>query len=188
MINTPDRGALMCDFMTDALNRLRQSDKISLAYIHGPALGGGAEVATSCDFRLMSVAATSAIGFVHARVGASPGWGGANRLAAIVGRSQAIRLLGTSLLSTPERCMAIGLADALSLADHESDDVGGKRPWQPMLEPYLKQKYPNSIKTMKGLIAGLMDHDDVAARSLERSAFMSRWGSDDNLAAFKDKK
>lgn len=67
VVNSPDQGLLMCTMMTEALNRLRALDVVSVAVIHGPALGGGAELATACDYRLITSEATSKIGFVHGR-------------------------------------------------------------------------------------------------------------------------
>lgn len=76
-INSPQRGVLMANFMTDSLNSLRQSAFVSLCFIHGGALGGGAELTTFSDFRIMTSSPKSRIQFVHALLGASPGWGGA---------------------------------------------------------------------------------------------------------------
>ena len=52
------------------LNQLRSSGCISLANINGAAYGGGAEIATACDYRIMS--SNTSICFVHAKIGASP--------------------------------------------------------------------------------------------------------------------
>ncbi len=60
----------MSCMMTDMLTTLRNSGCISLALIRGTAFGGGAEIATACDFRLMSN--TASICFVHVTIGASP--------------------------------------------------------------------------------------------------------------------
>jgi len=49
-----------------------------VAALGGPAMGGGAELATSTDFRVMSTKAK--IQFVQSRMGVSCGWGGTSRL------------------------------------------------------------------------------------------------------------
>ena len=41
--------------MTDALTRLRASGLISVCLINGSCIGGGAELATVCDYRLSFV-------------------------------------------------------------------------------------------------------------------------------------
>ena len=43
----------MSHFMTDALSRLRTSGLISVCLINGNCIGGGAEIATVCDYRLL---------------------------------------------------------------------------------------------------------------------------------------
>ena len=64
---------------------------ITIAAIDGAAFGGGAELATCCDFR--SAAIGGEVMFVQASMGVTTGWGGGRRLAAIVGRRRALRLL-----------------------------------------------------------------------------------------------
>jgi enoyl-CoA hydratase/carnithine racemase len=66
-----------------------------IAAINGFALGGGCEMAISADFRLMSNPAR--IGTPEVRLGATPGAGGVQKLARLVGRGKALEwiLLGT---------------------------------------------------------------------------------------------
>ena len=68
IVNTPEMGFLMCNYMTDLTNRIRQCDLISVSLIEGPAIGGGAELATCTDYRIM--AESSWVRFVHASLGA----------------------------------------------------------------------------------------------------------------------
>jgi enoyl-CoA hydratase/carnithine racemase len=67
VVNNPLKGKMMAEFMTDCLNRIRQSGLISICYINGPALGGGAELTTVADFRIINSKAR--IQFVHAKLG-----------------------------------------------------------------------------------------------------------------------
>jgi enoyl-CoA hydratase/carnithine racemase len=117
----------MSRFMTDALTRLRQSRFITVALLTGPAVGGGAELCTVADYRIMLQQTSEEqsecgekneveidhnhVCFIHASLGASPGWGGAYRLQSIVGRSNALRLLGTSMKVKPEQALMMGLVD-----------------------------------------------------------------------------
>ena len=64
----------------------------------GAALGGGAELSRAADWVVMAESAR--IGFVHARLGVSPGWGGASLLFRRVGRSAAAAIL---LRGSPRR-------------------------------------------------------------------------------------
>ena len=135
-VNTSERGLMMSRFMTDALTRLRQSRYITVALLTGPAVGGGAEICTVADYRIMVQEETSGKGkgeeggkeegdsnhvcFIHASLGASPGWGGAYRLQSIVGRSVALRLLGTSVKVKPEQALAMGLIDHVVVVTPQS--------------------------------------------------------------------
>lgn len=107
------------------------------------------------------------------RLGASPGWGGGQRLLDIVGRSRALRLLGTAQLLRPEEALAVGLADAVLLppspsspslssslsssALHPQSERGLSYVEQAVLfmEPFCSMPYPGAVKDMKLLVAGL---------------------------------
>lgn len=58
---------------------------ITAVLIEGRALGGGAELTTAADFRLM--AHNAKVEFVHMRMGVLPAWGGTTRLTRLVGES-----------------------------------------------------------------------------------------------------
>lgn len=52
-LNTPEQGAQMATIMHAALMGLRDLPLISVALVEGRALGGGAELTTACDFRIL---------------------------------------------------------------------------------------------------------------------------------------
>jgi enoyl-CoA hydratase/carnithine racemase len=62
-----------------------------IAGLNGDALGGGAELALACDFRI--AAAHARIGFVQITLGLMPAWGASERLASLVGRARALSML-----------------------------------------------------------------------------------------------
>jgi enoyl-CoA hydratase len=74
--------------------RIVELDVPTISVLSGSALGGGLELALSCDFRYASTDAM--LGFPEASVGAIPGWMGCQRLSALVGtsRSRELVLLG----------------------------------------------------------------------------------------------
>ena len=72
-------------------NRLEALAAVTLAVIDGPALGGGLELALSCDLRIASTRAK--IGLPEARVGMIPGAGGTQRLPRLCGPGVAARLI-----------------------------------------------------------------------------------------------
>ncbi|MEE8170061.1 MAG: enoyl-CoA hydratase-related protein [Phycisphaerae bacterium] len=66
---------------------------VTIAAINGGAFGGGCELAVACDFRVMSESAK--IGLTETRLGLVPGWGGMQRVMALVGPSRARRMVFT---------------------------------------------------------------------------------------------
>ena len=76
-------------------------------------MGGGAELSTCTDFRIMMNSPSAYIKFVHARIGAAPGWGGTKRLVSIVGRTSALDLLASSRALSAEEALKLKFADLL---------------------------------------------------------------------------
>ena len=81
----------------------------TIAAINGFALGGGCEVAMSCDIRLASD--TAKIGQPEVTIGIPPGWGGTQRLMRIVGIAKAKELVYTGKMIRADEAMEIGLVN-----------------------------------------------------------------------------
>ena len=90
----------------------------TIAVIHGAALGGGLEIALSCQYRLMHESAKCGLPEVH--LGILPGAGGTQLLPRLVGCEQAIRMMTTGKPITSAQALEIGLADAVI---PKSDDL-----------------------------------------------------------------
>src|SRR5262245_10639087 len=75
----------------------------SVAVIHGPALGGGLELALACDYRLVFDRPNTQLGLPEVELGLLPGWGGTQRLPRIIGLERALQvILGGRRLSARE--------------------------------------------------------------------------------------
>jgi enoyl-CoA hydratase/carnithine racemase len=81
----------MAHRMRATLDRIPQLAIPVIAGLNGDALGGGAELALACDFRI--AAAHAHIGFVQISLGLMPAWGACERLASLVGRGRALSIL-----------------------------------------------------------------------------------------------
>ena len=90
-----------------------------IAVVNGYCLGGGCELAMSCDWILASEHAR--FGQPEVNLGVTPGFGGSQRLARLVGRARALELLITGKQITAAEAQAMGLVNkvypAVSLMD-----------------------------------------------------------------------
>lgn len=83
----------------------------SVAAVHGFALGGGTEIALSCD--LIVADETAVLGLPEVTVGLVPGGGGTQLLARRVGYSRAADLIFTGRKVDAAAAAALGLVDRL---------------------------------------------------------------------------
>ena len=83
-----------------------------IAAINGYALGGGLELALSCDIRIASKNAL--MGFPEASLGTIPGYGGTYRLAEIAGKGIAKEMILTSRKISAKEALEIGLISQLT--------------------------------------------------------------------------
>nr|XP_039263882.1 ethylmalonyl-CoA decarboxylase-like [Styela clava] len=118
-LTEPQDGTNMCMYMQNTMTLFQLLPCITVAAIKGGALGGGAEVATAADYRLMFP--DSMIQFVHKKMGIIPGWGGVSRLRDIVGSRKTMHLLASSMQIDCKSSLLIGLADALVSETDEED-------------------------------------------------------------------
>lgn len=82
-----------------------------IAAINGFALGGGCELAMSCDIRL--AAETAVFGQPEVGLGITPGFGGTQRLARLVGAGIAKEMIYGARNIKADRAYAIGLVNAV---------------------------------------------------------------------------
>ena len=82
-----------------------------IAAINGYALGGGCELAMSCDIRICSDNAV--FGQPETGLGITPGFGGTQRLARLVGPGMAKQLIYTAKNIKADEALRIGLVNAV---------------------------------------------------------------------------
>ncbi|MFG1796313.1 enoyl-CoA hydratase/isomerase family protein [Nocardia sp. NPDC049149] len=93
-------------------HRMRNSDKVFIAALNGRTLGGGCELALSCDIRLMADGPYE-IGQPELLVGIIPGGGGTQLLTRVLGAGRAMELCLEGAPITPARAYEIGLVHRL---------------------------------------------------------------------------
>jgi enoyl-CoA hydratase/carnithine racemase len=111
LLRTEAEAAAMAWKMRTVCDRIAAFPGPVLAALNGHALGGGAEVAVAADIRL--AADDVKIGFNQSALAIMPAWGGAERLAALVGRGRALLLAGTGSIMTAAEAHGMGLVDAV---------------------------------------------------------------------------
>jgi len=93
----------------ETLRLIETMAKPSIAAINGFALGGGTEIALSCDMRF--AAENAAFGQPEILIGIIPGWGGTQRLPRIIGMGRAKELILGGGQIDAKRAYEIGLVN-----------------------------------------------------------------------------
>ena len=151
----------------------------TIAAINGACLGGGLELALSCDFR---VSASSALfGFPETSIGIIPGAGGTQRLTRLVGPSIAMKWIFTAEKLSADIAYKDGLVDFLL---EEEDPLERSI----TLAQTISKNAPISIKSAKSAInSSFIDYGFLA----ERKEYLKTLNSNDRaegLNSFKEKR
>lgn len=158
-------GAAMSRSMTAICDALLELPQITVSVISGPAVGGGAELATATDHRLMSDSAW--LQFRQAALGIGTGWGGGRRLLSLVGRPTAVRWLSTSAKVGAKVAGGAGFADRVFAGDAREATLE-------FIKPVLALP-PFGVRAVKRqLIASSQNPPDLDA---EARVFVEGWGA-----------
>jgi enoyl-CoA hydratase len=109
-------GAALARHGQDSVfNKIENCPKPVVAAVNGFALGGGCELAMSCHFRLASENAK--FGQPEVNLGLIPGYGGTQRLTALVGKGKAMELCMTAHVPDANEALAMGLVNHVTTQD-----------------------------------------------------------------------
>jgi enoyl-CoA hydratase len=162
--------------------RLEQLPKPVIACVNGFALGGGCELAMSCDFIYASEKAK--FGQPEINLGIIPGFGGTQRLARLVGRAKAKELCMTGEMISAEEAKNIGLVAKIFPAESLLDETL-------KIASALAQKSQIAIRAIKRVIDEGIGSDLRTACQLEVNAFALTFVSEDareGVQAFLEKR
>lgn len=110
--------ATSLDFMDFAargarlFKRLTDFPKLTIAVMKGSALGGGLELALSCDLRIGTEDVK--MGFTEVTLGIVPGWSGTQRLTKLIGLSRASQLILTGNKISGKEALGLGILFTLA--------------------------------------------------------------------------
>jgi enoyl-CoA hydratase/carnithine racemase len=153
-----------------------------IAAINGFALGGGCEMAVSCDLRVM--ADTARIGMPETRIGALPGAGGVQKLHRLVGRGKALEwiLLGKHVAA--EEALQHGFATSV----HPAAELDAAA--LALARQFIGLS-PAAVAQAKAAVHVSGDVDLASARRFGLEALTTLIGSPDwreGMAAFREKR
>jgi enoyl-CoA hydratase len=147
-----------------------------VAALNGVALGGGAELALACDFRI--AAAHARIGYIQATLNICSGFGGGADLMRLLGhRRGLLHGLKAEVLGAAD-AIAFGLLDEVALPGESLEDCVDR-----FLRPMLGRT-PQVIRAYKAMALAerqLLSGDK--RRDIEREWFCRTWAHDDHWSA-----
>lgn len=165
----------------DVFSRLEQLPQPTIAAINGYALGGGCELAMSCDFRVC--AEDSQLGQPEIKLGVIPGAGGTQRLPRLVGPARAKDIIFSGRFVGAEEAERIGLVDRVVPADAVYETAVA------MAED-LARGPAVALMAAKQAIHNGLETDIRTGLLIERQAFAALFASEDQkigMRAFVEK-
>jgi 3-hydroxyacyl-CoA dehydrogenase/enoyl-CoA hydratase/3-hydroxybutyryl-CoA epimerase len=98
-------------FGQQTFHRFSKLPQVTVAAINGAAMGGGCELALSCDWRVMSDSPKATIGLPEVKLGIFPAWGGTTKLPRLIGLPAALDIVLNGKTVDAKRAKRMGLVD-----------------------------------------------------------------------------
>ena len=169
-------------FGQNVMNDIERIEKPFIAAVNGFALGGGCELAMACDIRIASSKAK--FGQPEVGLGITPGFGGTQRLAKIVGKGMAKYLILTAETIGAEEALRIGLVEKVTEPEQlmsVCEEIANK----------IASKAPIAVAMSKTCINKGYHLDLYSGSALEAQAFGGCFGTEDQkegMLAFLEKR
>lgn len=153
-----------------------------IAAVNGFALGGGCELSLCCDIRIASENAK--FGQPEVGLGITPGFGGTQRLARVVGMARAKEMIFTASTINAEEAMRIGLVNKVVPKENLLDEAMA-------IAEKIAKNAPIAVKLSKTAINRGMQSDVDTALNYESEVFAQCFASNDQkdaMTAFVEKR
>ena len=144
----------MLSRMGNILYKLSVLPKPVFAFLNGPAVGGGLELAAACDFRY--VKAGTLMGFIQIQQGITTGWGGGTLLLEKVPEAIGMDWLMSGKRYSAEEAYSCGFVNGI-LPEIDENSINQ------VIEPIMK----NNIEVLKA-------YKNIAIRKRETSELQVR--------------
>jgi enoyl-CoA hydratase len=162
--------------------RLELLEKPVIAAVNGFALGGGCEISMACDIRIAS--SNARFGQPEVGLGITPGFGGTQRLARLVGMGMAKELIYTAKNIKADEALRIGLVNKVV-------EPGELMNTAKELANTIAKNAPIAVKLSKQAINRGIQCDIDTALSFESEAFGECFSTEDQtdaMTAFVEKR
>jgi len=166
----------------DVFRKLETLPIPAIAAVNGYALGGGCELAMACDIRLCSD--TAVFGQPETGLGITPGFGGTQRLARLVGPGMAKQLIYSARNIKADEALRIGLCNAVYPAEE-------LMPAAEKLAETIAKNAPIAVRACKKAINEGLEMPMDEAVALEEKLFGSCFETADQkegMQAFLEKR
>ena len=108
---SPDQAKEYTRFGQQTFHRFSKLPQVTVAAINGACVGGGCEIAISCDWRVISDSPKAQIGLPETKLGIFPAWGGTTKLPRLIGLPAALDIILKGKTLDGRRAKKIGLVD-----------------------------------------------------------------------------
>ncbi len=178
----PAESQAFATFGHRVMSSLEQLRVPVVAAVNGFALGGGLELALSCDF--IHVSQKAKLGLPEVSLGIIPGFGGTQRLPRRVGIGMARELVYTGRMIGADEALRIGLANAVHAPEELMDAVQ-------KVASEIVSKGPLAISAAKAAMRDGEGRPLPEANQVEIQSFAGLFGSADQregMTAFVEKR
>ncbi|MBI4547348.1 MAG: enoyl-CoA hydratase/isomerase family protein [Ignavibacteriae bacterium] len=157
-------------------DRIRKIKKPLIAAVSGFALGGGCELAMTCDIIIASE--TAKFGQPEINIGVMPGAGGTQRLTRAVGKYKAMEMVLTGKMISAEEAMRWGLVNKVVPVEYYLEEAKN-------LAKEIASKPPVAVRLAKEAVLKAFDTTIEAGLEYERKNFYLLFASEDQKEGMK---
>ena len=163
-------------FTDNAIEALWNMSKPSIAMVDGFALGGGLEVACSCDIRIAST--RSKFGTPEINLGLIPGYGGTQRLVSLLGYGKALELIMTGEMIGADEAQRIGLVNHVTEPEELNQRVMA-------MACLIATKSSSTLRVAKETLLSALDEGLTQGVATEAKAFANLFDTEDKEIGVK---